>query len=345
MRINSFVAMATLAALTFSGCAKSVPNFADSGTFIPSPTDVQKMIFSKKSSNTDLLNQSEDKELTQAFLDKKLEKVTSIDHGKSLIIIEKKRLYETDSYIYLSKSRDFYRNLAFDFLDDAVSKSYINAVKKRGNGYIVYNGNGNEKILKALVGGSLKKSTKFEIFMYDSDFALIEYDKDGNKISALVRQARIEPSQLGIRMGDRNPAVSIHQRIFILKKSKVRKIDLNLGTTALNEFEYKKYNMPQTSQATNQLVQQPLQPKESKTDKIKELYELHKAGALSKEEFEQEKKKVLSTSTSIKTAPIKVVKTNATNPMELMIVQKFNKQYGTNFTTMKEVQQYMQNKQ
>ncbi len=343
MKINSFVAMATLAALTFTGCSNSKQSFADSGTFIPSPKDVQNMLFKKKVSSGDLLSKSEDKELTQAFLNKKINKVTALDHGKSLIIIEKKRLYETDSYIYLNKSRDFYRNLAFDFLNDEVAQNYIQAVKKRGNGYIVYNGNGNEKILKALVGGSLKKNTKFEIFMYDSDFALVEYDKEGNKVSALVRQARIEPSQLGISMGDRNPAVSIHQRIFVLMKSKVRKIDLNLGTTALNEFEYKRYNMPKKTQATNSIVQQPIQAQESKTDKIKALYELHKAGALSKEEFEQEKKKVLGSNTSKPTAT-KVVQTNTINPMTTIIIQKFNQQYGTNFTTMKEIQQYMQTK-
>lgn len=330
------------AAILLTGCTNGSTQFADSGTFIPSPKDVQKMLFNKKVSNEDLVSKSDDQEMAKAFAGQKINKVTSMDFEHGGIFIEKKRLYETDSFIYFSKARGFYRNLAFDFLQDEVAKKYLDVVNKRGNGYIVYNGNANQKLLQAMVGGNLKQNTNYEVFMYDSDFAIVEYDKNGNKVSALLRQARIEPSQLGMSMGDKDPAVTIHQSVFLVLQSNVNKIDLNMSSDELEKYEYKRYNMPEKHQGTIvQTIQQPVQIEKSKADKIKELYELLKAGALTQDEFDKEKAKILSSSNqTAQPAPVQVQQSSA-NPMELMIVQKFNEKYKTNFTTMKEVQEYM----
>jgi len=213
-----------------SGCASS---YSDSGTFIPSPKDVGNMLFSKQETPQELIAKSQDKELTKIFAEGKFSKVTSINALPYGLLLECKRLYETDSFIYLSKSRQFYRNLASDFLQDDIAKAYIDTIQKRGNSYSIYNGEGNQALLKAYVGGSLKENTKTEIYMYDSDFAIVEYNKAGEKVSALIRQARIEPSQLGSAMGHNDPAVSIHQNIFVLFAGELQKIALNLNNATL----------------------------------------------------------------------------------------------------------------
>ena len=51
----------------------------------------------------------------------------------------------------------------------------------------VYDLNGNEKIFQSLVGRTLnKRGEDYEIFLFNSDLAIIEYDKHGNKISSLI---------------------------------------------------------------------------------------------------------------------------------------------------------------
>ena len=73
---------------------------------------------------------------------------------------------------------------------------------------------------------------------------------------------------------------------------------------------------------------------------------MHKAGALTKEEFDLEKKKILEKPTTHNTPIQSSDNSNKIqNPFELMIVDKFNQEHGTNFLTMKEVQQYLQSKQ
>ena len=321
-------------AVLLSGCASS---YSDSGTFIPSPKDVGNML-SKKETPQDLIAKSQDKELTQAFLEGKFTKVTSINALPSQIMLECKRLYETDSFIYLSKSRQFYRDLAANFLQDDIAKKYIDTIQKRGNGYSIYNGEGNQAIIKAYVGGALKENTKTELYMYDSDFAIIEYNKSGEKISTLIRQARIEPSQLGSTMGDKDPAVTIHQNVFILFESDLKKVALNLNNATLQNNLYKSVGLDAPASASSQAA---TVPSGSKADKIKELHELYKSGALSEEEYNKEKTKILNNDTK----PTVSTSTTPSNPyvgtpMEAMLVQKFNQQNGTNFTSMKEIQEY-----
>lgn len=319
-------------AVMLSGCASS---YSDSGTFIPSPKDVGNM-FAKKETSQELIAKSQDKELTQAFVEGKMAKVTTIQALPYGVLLECKRLYETDSFIYLSKSRQFYRNLAPDFLKDDIAKAYIDTIQKRGNGYTIYNGEGNQALLKAYVGGSLKENTKTEIYMYDSDFAIVEYNKAGEKVSALIRQARIEPSQLGSAMGHNDPAVSIHQNIFVLFAGELQKIALNLNNATLQNNLYKSVGLdvPSAPSAVSTTAS-PSTSSDLKANKIKELHELYKSGALSEDEYNKEKTKILN-------SDVKPVTSNSvtSSPMEAMLVQKFNQQNGTNFTSMKEIQEY-----
>lgn len=321
-------------AVMLSGCASS---YSDSGTFIPSPKDVGNML-SKKETPQELIAKSQDKELTKAFVEGKFAKVTSINAAPSGIMMESKRLYETDSFIYLSKARQFYRNLAADFLQDDVAKAYTDTIQKRGNGYRIYNGEGNQALLKAYVGGTLKQNTKTEIYMFNSDFAIVEYNKAGEKVSALIRQARIEPSQLGSAMGDNDPAVTIHQNQILLFESELKKVALNLNNATLQNNLYKSVGLdaplasaPQASTPSST----------SKADKIKELHELYKSGALSEDEYNKEKTKILNNDVK-PTASTSPSPSNpyVGTPMETMLVQKFNQQNGTNFTSMKEIQEY-----
>ncbi len=319
-------------AVMLSGCASS---YSDSGTFIPSPKDVGNM-FAKKETPQDIIAKSQDKELTQAFVEGKIAKVTSINALPYGLLLECKRLYETDSFIYLSKSRQFYRDKAPDFLKDDIAKAYIDTIQKRGHGYSIYNGEGNQALLKAYVGGALKENTKTEIYMYDSDFAIVEYNKSGEKVSALIRQARIEPSQLGSTMGDKDPAVTIHQNIFVLFEGELQKVALNLNNTTLQNNLYKSVGLdaPSAPIAVSTTAS-PSVTSDSKANKIKELHELYKSGALSEDEYNKEKTKILN-------SDVKPVTSNSvtSSPMEAMLVQKFNQQNGTNFTSMKEIQEY-----
>jgi len=324
-------------AVILSGCASS---FSDSGTFIPSPKDVGNMLFTKAETPQELIAKSQDKELTRTFAEGKFAKVTSMNALSYGLLLECKRLYETDSFIYLSKARQFYRGQSSNFLNDDIAKAYIDTIQKRGNGYSIYNGEGNQALLKAYVGGSLKANTKTEIYMYDSDFAIVEYNKAGEKISALIRQARIEPSQLGSAMGHNDPAVTIHQNIFVLFEGEMKKIALNLNNETLHNTLYKRVGLdtPSTSIAVSTNASQSASL-DSKANKIKELHELYKSGALSEEEYTKEKTKILNNDAKPTTA------TSPSNPyvgtpMEAMLVQKFNQQNGTNFTSMKEIQEY-----
>jgi len=325
-----------VALVMFTGCGK----FSDSGTFIPSPKDVGNMMFADNKSPQELIAQSNDKDLTKAFLDVNDTSITSKNMTPSTILLERKRLYRTDSYIYFSKSRDFYRNLAFDFLNDDITKTYIKTIEARENSYIIYNGNVNKKFLESLVGGNLKKgdSKEGEVYMYDSDFCIIEYDKEGNKISTLTRQARIEPSSLGMSMGDRDPAVTIHQNVFIFLQPEVRKAELNLSSVFLEENVYKKVGSYFSKQTTSQTDK----TKESKTEQIKELHQMYKDGILTEDEFKTQKQKILNSENMDGKQQKKSSSTSLLpNDFESRLIEKFNSENNTNFKTMQEVQEYL----
>lgn len=330
------LAVATMVLFILTGCGK----FSDSGTFIPSPEDVGNMLFAENKTPEELIAESNDKDLTKAFLDLKDKSITSKQMSPNTILLERKRLYRTDSYIYFSKSRDFYRDLAFDFLNDDITKTYTTAVENRGNSYIIYNGNVNKRFLESLVGGDLKKadSQKGEIYMYDSDFAIIEYDKNGNKISALARQARIEPSSLGMSMGDRDPAVTIHQNVFIFFKSQVRKAELNLSSTFLDNNVYKKVG----SHFQNKSTISTSDSQKDNIEQIKELHQMYKDGILTEEEFKDQKQKILNPETVKEKKQIKSSSSpSVKNNFESQLVQKFNAEHNTDFKTMKQVQEYL----
>ncbi|MBN2964989.1 SHOCT domain-containing protein [Sulfurospirillum sp. T05] len=329
-------------ALFLGGCATGTSKFSDSGIFLPSPKDVQKMLLPKVS-NEDIIKQSPDKELSETFLTNTFEKVTAVEHGSKTIILEKKWLYETDSFIRYSKSRSFYRGLAHDFLNDDVAKAYMETIIKRGSGYVIYNGSGNEMLMSAYAGGNPRRSSDTSVFAYDSDFAIVEYDKEGNKKSALLRQVEIEPSQLGRQMGDKDPAVSIHHRAILLLEPAVKEAELTLNNDAIAALEYKRVNMPQKANQMYQAAPQSTPSAPTNAQKIKELFELYKAGALSEEEYALEKAKILEPSN----APVSNVTTSTPkqDPMEFAIVQKFNQQHGTNLKSIKEIQEHMQNRQ
>ena len=339
--MNNNLIVIMFIAIVFNGCVTPKGSF-EGGSLIPSPEEVKEMLTKTNESDNEILSKSEDKELTSAFLNKKINKVTKIKVNSSEIFLSKKYLYEVDDLIRLSNARIFYRDHANDFFNDEITKKYLTTVKNRGNGYIVYNGNGNEKIFQSLVGRTLnKRGEDYEIFLFNSDLAIIEYDKHGNKISSLIRKGTIEPSLLSIKLGDQDPNVSIHQSIYILFESKMKRIDLNLGSKALDAFEYKRYNMPETKNISEEVSNE--KSTVSNAQKIKELFDLYKNGALSKEEYEEEKKKIIHQPKIIKkeTSIKEEVKTSI-NPLELMIIQKFNQQNGTNFTTMQEMQKYIQ---
>ena len=95
------------------------------------------------------------------------------------------------------------------------------------------------------------------------------------------------------------------------------------------------------SNATTTTAQPTQSTSDSKTDKIKELHELYKSGALTEEEYAKEKSKILNTETQKPSAPPASSSNAMAAGMEAMIVQKFNQQNGTNFSSMKEIQEFL----
>ena len=112
------------------------------------------------------------------------------------------RLY--DSGMLCLRKRDTYkpakellnmylRDYTSTSLTDRLAKSYINAVKSRGNYIKVYKYGLTEYMAKILPN-PFDLGYKFEIPLVNMDNVLIEYDKDGNVKSALVRYHIIETS-------------------------------------------------------------------------------------------------------------------------------------------------------
>jgi len=71
-----------------------------------------------------------------------------------------------------------------DSSNDQVAKTYIATAKKRGNRVAMYNSKVNKAILSLYNQGTRLKG---DVWYYDLDNALVEYDKKNRIVSALVR--------------------------------------------------------------------------------------------------------------------------------------------------------------
>ena len=199
------------------------------GSFIPSPEEVAKMMLPKKS-KAEIVSKSSYKQMTNAFLTNfKTSRDVDIDFYPNNIRINK-ILYQTDSFIKFSNAKNFYQQKSSKYLSDDVATIYKNEVKKRGNYYNIYKGAMNKKILDVLVG-NLKNRDGLKYYHYDLDYAFIEFNQNNEIQSALVRVVTIEPSEIGLRMGDRNPAVEIEQKSIVFLKGAVSPLSMTISNS------------------------------------------------------------------------------------------------------------------
>ncbi len=216
---------------SFVGCAGGPYR---GGSIIPSPEETLKMMMPTKS-KSEVINSSNDKAMTEAFLNGfKTGRDTSIEYHTSDIAIDK-LLYQTDSFIKLSKAENFYKSKSSSFLNDDVATLYKKVVTSRGNHYKVYKGAMNLKILQSIYG-SLKRRDDTKLYGYGLDYAIIEFDKNNKMVSALARVVEVEPSVLGMQMGDRDPAVEISQTTMIFFKDKVDVLNMMIPNSYFSDY-------------------------------------------------------------------------------------------------------------
>lgn len=291
------------------------------------------------------LQSTSDKEMTKSFYD--LQKSNSKFHfsfSKNKISSES-TIIPFDSAAMFHEARSLCAKI--DSSNDEIAKIYKQTILNRGNYYDVYTGTINSSIL-ATIQGKLPSVNSYndEFYKYDFDNAIVEYSQDGTMLSSLVRFDKITLNSL-IKSNDINYAnIRISQVSTIFMREPVSLVSRTMAKRLLDDnlvMSTKKVNATPQNSISSTTVQQPTI---SKTVQIKELFELYKAGGLTKEEFEKEKTKLLegeknqspmqSSQPSSQTTQKKALQ----NPFEAMMLQKINQQNGTNFTTMQEVQQY-----
>lgn len=294
----------------------------------------------------EILKSSSDKEMTKSFFD--LQKSNS----KLRFSFIKNKISSETTIVPFDSAAMFHeaRNLCakIDSSNDEIAKNYKQTILTRGNYYDVYTGAVNSSILATIQGGLPSvNSYNDEFYKYDFDNAIVEYSQDGTMLSALVRFEKIKLNGL-IKTNDINYAnIRISQVSTIFMREQMSLISRTMAKRLLDDnlvMSTKKVNaITQNSTLPQTIVQQPTT---TKTAQIKELFELYKAGGLTKEEFEKEKIKLLDGEKSqnpiqVISSPIQSQTKTLQNPFEAMLLQKLNQQNGTNFTTMQEVQQYV----
>lgn len=294
----------------------------------------------------EILKNSSDKEMTKSFFD--LQKSNSkfrFSFAKNKISSES-TIVPFDSAAMFHEARSLCAKI--DSSNDEIAKNYKQTILNRGNYYDVYTGTVNSSILATIQGGLPPvNSYNDEFYKYDFDNAIVEYSQDGTILSALVRFEKIKLNGL-IKTNDINYAnIRISQVSTIFMREQMSLISRTMAKRLLDDnlvMSTKKVNtVAQNSILSQTIVQQPTT---TKTAQIKELFELYKAGGLTKEEFEKEKIKLLDGEKSqnpvqVNSSPTQIQTKTLQNPFEAMLLQKLNQQNGTNFTTMQEVQQYV----
>lgn len=299
----------------------------------------------KEQTLEEILQNSSDKEMTKSFFD--LQKSNS----KLRFSFTKNKISSESTIVSFDSAAMFHeaRSLCakIDSSNDEIAKTYKQTILNRGNYYDVYTGTVNSSILATIQGGLPSvNSYNDEFYKYDFDNAIVEYSQDGTMLSSLVRFDKIKLNGL-IKSNDINYAnIRISQVSTIFMREPVSLVSRTMAKRLLDDnlvMSTKKVNAtPQNSIPSTAVQQSTI----TKTTQIKELFELYKAGGLTKEEFEKEKTKLLegeknqspmhSNQPSTQTTQTKVLQ----NPFEAMMLQKLNQQNGTNFTTMQEVRQY-----
>lgn len=233
----------------------------------------------------EIIAKSEDKEMTKSFLDAK-----QTDKRLSHVSFSSRAIDSDKVLVPFSNAKTFYnaKNLLnnINSSNDELATTYKKAVEGRGNYYTVYNGKVNNAILTA-INGRLATVNEYRdtFYYYDIENTIIEYSPDGTMVSALARVDKVNLNTM-FKVNDINYAnIEIRQVSRVFFASSLGIVSRTVSKRLLDD------NMISTSKKEAQpaTVQTPT----DKTEQLKSLFELFKAGALTKEEFEQQKQNLL----------------------------------------------------
>lgn len=234
----------------------------------------------------EIIAKSEDKGMTKSFLDAK-----QADKKLSHVSFSSRAIDSDRVLVPFSNAKTFYnaKNLLnnINSSNDELATTYKKAVESRGNYYTVYNGKVNHAILTA-INGRLATVNEYRdtFYYYDIENAIIEYSPDGTMVSALARVDKVNINTM-FKVNDINYAnIEIQQVSRVFFASSLGIVSRTVSKRLLDD------NMISTSKKEAQPA--TVQTSTDKTEQLKSLFELFKAGALTKEEFEQQKQKLLN---------------------------------------------------
>jgi hypothetical protein len=233
----------------------------------------------------EIIAKSEDKGMTKSFLDAK-----QADKKLSHVSFSSRAIDSDRVLVPFSNANTFYnaKNLLnnINSSNDELATTYKKAVESRGNYYTVYNGKVNNAILTAINGRlATVNESRDTFYYYDIENAIIEYSPDGTMVSALARVDKVNINTM-FKVNDINYAnIEIQQVSRVFFASSLGIVSRTVSKRLLDD------NMISTSKKEAQPA--TVQTSTDKTEQLKSLFELFKAGALTKEEFEQQKQKLL----------------------------------------------------
>jgi hypothetical protein len=278
----------------------------------------------------EILAKAPDKDMTQAFLTgMKQDNKLQFSQSKKAMVFDNV-VVPFDSAHTFGEARSLCMNI--DTIDDPIANTFKSVATNRGNYYTVYSGALNAAIMNAMFGQLPPSNGDSEYYKYDFDNAIVEFAPDGTIVSALTRMDKIT---LNMMIHPNNNNINYYN----IKISQISRIfsknDLSIVSRLVSKRTFDD-NLISTSKVEPKPVAiASTQPSATDTTtKLKELFELYKAGALTKEEFDSEKSKILNNTSQASTPPSTPPKESTHSSLNDMINQKimesFNKQNGTN---------------
>jgi len=281
----------------------------------------------------EFVNGQADKEMSTAF-SKYMGSEDDYYFGnkRSGFTLKKTHVGFTGSNVDRSNAISYIKRLKLE--KDELANLYKEVLEKRGSSYTVYKGEMNNKIYEEIVGGKLASSNgSLERYFYHLTPAIIEYDSDGRMKSALLRNVTMTIHPVD-RTGPYAP-VKIEVETLFIDSNKVYTVESSIDNNEFSRYEI--YSSKKTPASSNSSVAST--GSTSKAAKIKELHALYKDGAITEDEYKAEKKKILSANQSQPAYKSVQKSSSITSMFEQKIINSYNKQHSTNFTSMQQIQE------
>lgn len=232
----------------------------------------------------EILAKAPDKEMTKAFLEAKTTN-PKINFSQSSNGIEFDNVVVPfDAAHTFGEARSLCAKI--DTTNDPIAETYKKVVTGRGNYYSVYSGTVNSSIQNAILGQLASTNGNDEYYKYDFDNAIVEYTPNGLIVSALTRMDKISLNMMIHPNNINYYNIEIRQLSRIFSKAQVSVVSRIVSKRIFDD------NLVLTSKQEPKPVAVAA-PTEDKTTKIKALFDLYQSGALTKEEFDKEKKQLL----------------------------------------------------